>query len=321
MSDSPQGPHDGPASPEPASPRRRRRSGAVPILLIALGVLLLVVNVAGVDWRALLGAVELWPLLVIALGVDILTRGRFRAAVVIATIVVAALLWWGLPGRGPVGFGGAGVAETHAVQYLLEEAQSARIELSPSVGSLRLATLPEESDELLGGTIQTGRGEALTRSFDGGARPTLRLDSEEQGGFLRFGMRGGDRIWDLAVTRAVPLDLTLDTGVGETIVDLTGAQLEALRVDAGVGEVALTLPAGGGYDASVDAGVGEITVRLPTSVEARIRVDTGIGDTRVLGSFDVAGNTYTTAGYDEAEAPVDLSINGGIGEVTVERVP
>jgi hypothetical protein len=83
----------------------------------------------------------------------------------------------------------------------------------------------------------------------------------------------------------------------------------------------VTLPESGGYRGEFELGVGATTVRLPQSVEARITVRTGLGRASVSG-FDRDGDVYTTPGYASAaaNARVDLSVQGGVGAVTVQRI-
>lgn len=293
-----------------------RRNRVLPYVLILAGALLLLANVTDLGWAFWSGLLELWPLLLVALGADVLTRGRYRLWVVAGTVLVGAALW----AVTPLGLG-ATPAETHSVQYQLGEAETAAVTLAPAVARMRLGALPQESDDLLAGEVATGRNESLERTFQPGPGASLRLASQRAGGTFWFGGGGGSRSWDLALTSRVPVDLTLDTGVGETVADLRGVTLTALDLDAGVGSVRLTLPEAGGFDATVDAGVGEVMVRVPEDLTVRVGVDAGIGSAQVLGDFERDGEEWVTPGFAASDEAVDLRVNGGVGEVTVERTP
>jgi len=299
------------------APRDRSDRAILPIILIAAGVLLLLSRVGLFDWGLALGVLSLWPLLLIAVGVDILTQGRYRIVVVLATVAIGALLWRA-PGWVP---GAPGPAETHEIAYELSDARSAEIELGHGVGRLNVGALSEGSDLVLGGTVATGRGERLDTGYridDGVAEVEVR--SEQRG--PSFGVRGDRRVWDLELTRAVPIELTIDTGVGESRLDLREITLAAFDLDAGVGEVYVTLPALGGYEGDIDAGVGEVTVRIPDDVEARMEVETGLGGVDARGSWIRDGDEYLSDGWEDAPAErrVDLQIAGGVGEITIERI-
>lgn len=291
----------------------------LPILLIAAGVLLLLGRVGWFDWNLAFGILQLWPLLLIAVGVDILTQGRFRAAVVIVTVLVGALLWRA-PAWSP--FSGT-AAEVQTIEYPIDGARSADIDLEHGVGVLMIDDLPDADGRLLAGTIATGRGETLEAGYridDGVAEVDLR--ARQRGTGFSIGGRGDQRRWDLELARDLPIDLTIDSGVGESTLDLRDLILTAFDLDAGVGEVTIVMPSTGGFEGSVDAGVGEVTVRIPRDVEVLMDVETGLGGVDVRGSWARDGDTYRTDGYDDAddEDRIELDLSGGVGQITVERV-
>lgn len=91
----------------------------------------------------------------------------------------------------------------------------------------------------------------------------------------------------------------------------------------GVGEVVFNLPELGGYRGALAVGVGATSVRIPLGVEAQVVVRAGIGRVSVEGSFVRDGDRYTTPGFASAptNARIELTVNGGVGAVTVSRVP
>lgn len=303
--------------PTPQRARQRRSSLFLPVLLIVAGVVLLIGRFGLFDWGVLLGVLELWPLLLIALGADILTRGRYRMPIVLGVVALGAVFYY-TPGLAPAR---GGPAETHEIAYELGEARAADVELRHGVGVLNLGVLPANSELMVGGEIGTGNRERLVRSYevrDGVAR--LRLAGESRG--PSFGVRGHERTWNLELTRAVSIDLDIDAGVGESHLNLREATLGSFDLDAGVGQVNLTLPERGGYRGEIDAGVGEVVVRVPRQVEARFTVSTGLGGATVNGDWTTDGNVHTTAGYSSASAEerIDVRVDGGVGQITVQQI-
>lgn len=285
-----------------------------PVLLIAAGVVLLLSNLGWLDLGALWSLLTLWPVALIAVGVDVLTGGRYRLAVVVVAVAVA-LVWWS------TGLRGLGVAgEQVEVAHALDGARTAEVSLRLGVGEVTVdAAAPAAS--ALSGTILAGRGETISqRATRVGDTVVVSIVSGQSG--PASVMRDDPRRWTLSLTRAVPVDLSVQAGVGRTNLDLRAAQLSALSYGAGVGETTVTLPESGGYRGEFELGVGATTVRLPQSVEARVVVRTGLGRASVTGTFSRDGDVYTTPGY-EAASPADrveLSVQGGVGAVTVQRV-
>lgn len=319
MSDTPTPNDHEPRSNQEKAVRFGGNRAVLPIVLIAAGVLLLLVRVGLFDWNVAFGVLQLWPLLLIAVGADILTQGRFRAIIVIAAVVVGAVMWR-VPAWSPV----SGVAvDVQTIEYPVDDARRAEIDIDHGIGVLSIDDLARGDDALLIGTIATGRGETLDADYridDGVAELDLR--SEQRGTGFTIGSRGQDRRWDLQVARDLPTELTIDTGVGESRLDLRDVTLTGFDLNAGVGEVYLVLPETGGFEATVDAGVGEVTVRIPREVEVFMQVETGLGGVNVSGSWIRDGDDYRSEGYDGASANerVMLDISGGVGQIRVERI-
>jgi hypothetical protein len=299
--------------------RRGNERALLPILLIAAGVLLLLGRFDLFDWSLAFGILQLWPLLLIAVGVGILTGGRFPAVVVIATVAIGAVLWQ-VPAWSP--FGGT-AAEVRPIEYPLDGVRAAEVELRHGVGLLEVGALGRGDGRLVAGTLATGRGESVDVDYrvdDGVAELDLR--SEQRG--PSFGFDGGRdvRRWTLELARDLPIELTIDTGVGESRFALRDLTLSGLDLDAGVGEVRIELPTTGGYAADIDAGVGEVTVLVPSGVEASVEVETGLGGAEVEGSWTVEDGVYRTEGYASASAAerIELDVAGGVGQITIRRV-
>jgi hypothetical protein len=125
--------------------------------------------------------------------------------------------------------------------------------------------------------------------------------------------------WELSLNNEIPLDLSIDMGVGNVGLELGDISLTDLSVDQGVGNVKINLVGERTADltASVDGGVGEITVLVPSSIGVRVEADTGIGSFNTHGLKKRDG-AYVNDAYGETESTITLSIDAGIGKITVE---
>jgi len=300
-----------PIPPGPSAPEAIRARPVWPYLLIGAGVLLLASNLGWLGVGLLGRLLSLWPVLLIAVGADLLTGGRYRRPLIAVAAIVAVV--WAFTGVG-------GTGERVDVAHALDGARAGEVVLRLGVGDVTVdAAAPTGS--LASGTIDTGRGETisqrLTRSGD-----VARLEIASQASGLTSVGPNDVRRWSLSLSRAVPLDLRVHAGVGRNTLDLRAATLSGLNYAAGVGETTVNLPERGGYAASFELGVGATTVRVPEAVEARVTVRSGLGRVSVTGTFSREGDVYTTPGY-AAEAPgdrIDLTVQGGVGAVTVQRV-
>lgn len=299
------------------SPRRRRGSLVGPIILIAVGLFFLLSNLGLIAWNFWEAAARLWPLVLVAIGLDLLIGRRSwlgSALVLLATIIllVAGLVWLGGVGRGLV---------THEVSQPLNGADRAEAHIAFGVGNLQLQALPASSSLLVEGTLEYDNGrERVEESFtveDGLANYAISAHSQP-GGLAFFG-RSAPRTWELSLNRDTPVQLDIRTGVGQATLDLYQLNVTHLNIESGVGQTTVILPARGELTGTIQGGVGELVIEIPEGVAARINVETGLGSSQILGDYRQDGSVYTSPGYETAEVRIDLELKAGIGQVTVRN--
>ena len=308
-----------PATPMPGADSARRGGFVLPLMLIALGTVFLLNTMGVMNWNVWSFIARLWPLFLIAFGLELLLGRRSSASSLIATLLVVlvvgglvtALVW------SYVGWG-AQTVTTQQITQPLNGAQDADVHIQFGVGTLRLGALTDSND-LLGGSINLYARERLERAFNvSNGTAYLRLNSNTDGIFPFWNTDGGARTWELDLNPDVPIDLEVDSGAGDSNLDLQQLNLTNLTVDGGVGRTTIVLPERGQLTADVNAGVGQVTIKIPEGVDARIKARQGLGNISVNGNFSRNGDTYESPGYDNAANRIDLDVNGGVGQVVVE---
>ncbi len=299
--------------------RRERRGSLIgPIILIGLGLVFLFNNLGILSWDVWDILVRFWPILLIAIGLDILIGRRSilgsLLAVAVTLVVVGAGLWLITSQAVP---GPALTYET--IDQPLESATLADVAIGFGTGALRIGVSPEGSS-LVAGKIALGQGERLVRDFHkSGDTAVFTLRSEGFTAFPYFGRWNADKLWDLRLSPEVPLRLNINTGVGESTLDMERLNLTELDLHAGIGKVTLTLPAHGQMQTTINGGIGEVVVRIPAAMAARVHATAGLGNSQVAGNYQRQGDVYVSPGYDTAENRVDLEVKGGIGKITVQQ--
>lgn len=108
---------------------------------------------------------------------------------------------------------------------------------------------------------------------------------------------------EVEISPEVPVNLSVETGVGEAALDLRGLNLTQLKVDGGVGPMTAHLPESlDGYKTYIEGGVGPLKVHLPAENPSKIKVEGGVGPLSVVIPED---------------ANLTLSVEGGMGPVTI----
>jgi Cell wall-active antibiotics response 4TMS YvqF len=288
---------------------KRKPNQTLAIVLIGIGAVIMLMNVGVMNWFTTLSFLQLWPVVLIAVGVDIFTRGRYRFMVVLAALVVAVGLYF----TGGSWLGTTRVA-TEQIEQGLESSSRATVTITSGVSELRVTGL-KDSNNLVSGKIDLAGGEQAIKQFDkNGDAAIYELRSEWPRGRA---MNVRNHLWDLALTTRIPLDLTVESGVGRTTLDLREMQLSNLKVTTGVGETTVTL-ATGSYKVDVNTGVGATTIRIPTEVAARVELERGLGSVNVRGGFDKNEDVYTSSDYATAKNRIDLNVQGGVGAITIQ---
>lgn len=185
----------------------------------------------------------------------------------------------------------------------------------------------------LDGTARADRAlEGSYRYTDEGWAPVVDYEVMNGEGRLDLSQRdiGAPRLvgsivneWDVALPSDVPMGLRVGMGAGESRLDLRGTQVRSLTLTLGAGESSVDLSGAWDHDVEADitAGVGELNLRVPADVGVRIwGRNEGIGDYRVDDEFRRDGDYYVNRAWDDAEVRMDIKIQRGVGEVSVESV-
>jgi len=290
-----------------------------PIVLVGLGLLLLLSNFGILNlnlWELLF---RFWPLFLVAAGLDLLLGRRANNGALVALVLLVGLviggIWLGYVQSNTFE---AGTGET--VRQALAGAQRAEIEIESSISQMQI-TGGAPSTQLVEGSVALHNNEELQKEFkveEGVAHYTIKSNSPS---FIlpSFG-RSEDGVWDLRLNATTPIALSISTGVGSAALDLELLTLTNLSVSTGVGEAEITLPAQGDFDATIEGGVGAIVVLVPATLAAQITANAGIGNVTVEGDYIHRGDEYTSPNFDAAADHVILTVDGGVGPITIRQI-
>jgi hypothetical protein len=215
------------------------------------------------------------------------------------------LLWGRLFRRGP--------ASEHA-NVPLDGAARAQVRLSHGAGRLTVASGAGAAD-LLEGEFDGGL-DVKTRRQDDLLEADLR--SPVSGwSFWDWGGRGLE--WTVRFNSQVPLNLKLETGASESILDLSQLLVGDLNLQSGASSTELTLPAHAVFTrVKVSGGAASFKVRVPSGVAASIRFSGGLASLDVdKVRFPPSGNLYQSPDFAIAEHKVELTFEVGAASVDV----
>lgn len=295
--------------------RHRRPSITGPVILIALGVIFLLNNLDLIELNAWDVVLRFWPILLIAVGLDILIGHRSAWGAAIAVVVVLAIL------AGGIVFFDNQPRWTYApesVEIPLRNVENATVTLDPALGYLFIDALPKGSPTLVQGEVRPFSGEEISETVDfSGKRATIDLRTEGVIFMPFFSGWSNQPSWDLALHPGVTTDMIVDFGVGKAELDLRDLQIGEIKVEHGIGQTILLLPSADNMDIVLGGGIGEIRVVIPKDVGVRLRADVGIGNVLVPSDYTRDGDFYLSPGYAAAGKQIEMVIDLGIGSVQV----
>jgi hypothetical protein len=321
-------------SPAPPQGRRRPPSFFWPLILVGSGVLLLLSNLGYVPWGSWNVLWRLWPLLLIALGIDVLIGRRTLVGAIVSGILLAMLIAGAvlivlfaqnIPALRSAVQGSEW--QTEHVEHPLDGVETASVAIDWTSLPGHLGALAD-SPNLIEADVSF-RGDLIFDVDEQGDDVTVELDSTLYG-LLPWppSIPGLDRRaqgeWEVALSPNVQLALSLDVGSGSCAFDLGELQVGSLTVDGGSGSAELSLPAAGSFDVEIDGGSGSMSIRLPANVGARVDLDSGSGSFNPDGRFRlVAGDrrgdsVWETENYRTALNRVQLPIDQGSGSLTID---
>lgn len=283
---------------------------------------------------------QLWPLILIGVGVGILLRRTAVAALggllIAATVGIMlggalASAGGGFPSFG-IGCAGGAIADTSfQAQDGAFTGDRATVELDMGCGDLTVTTEPGSAWSLSGTApdgqlpqIDRSEGRLSVRDPDEGSdffrdrsswrvtlptQPTLDLDAR---------VNAGKGTLDLVDAKLDVVSLSVNAGEGH--LDLASATAAVLSVDVNAGSAGILLP-NGSLTGSLTVNAGSIELCAPPDVALRLRTSDNItaGDNFAdAGLTEVSENTWESPGWASATDRIELSTTANAGSFTLD---
>jgi hypothetical protein len=296
----------------------RNRSLLLPLVLIAIGAIVVLANTGVLSSDALLRLGDLWPLLLVILGLQLIlnhTLPRLQATLIglaaTIVIVIAAVAYAALAPAASFGTRQANVSDR--------------------IGGLMAATLDLDyngaSVDVQAGSLGDSLYQAHVDYPGSDDPPTISLDHEngtlaisESSSFAPLHLFGATRRHVVVtLTDRIPWTVKIRGGAANAHLDLRGLQLAKLEISGGASRVEAQLPSPKGTVLIDLAGsVSNLTLRAPAGVQWHVAVSGGVSALRINGSIYAAvGGDFErqSPGYGSASDRLDIEISGGASHV------
>lgn len=292
----------------------RYRSFFWPGVLILVGVFALLINAGLVPTDRLYRLADLWPLILIVIGLELLVRRAMQGtAAEIAAVLIVLLALGGAVAY--VAVGPATSTGTLQASAPLEGLDHMTVRID--VGA---ANITVRGDSSLGSNLYQAR---INYS---GTKPTVRLDrsnhdlSISQSGTFGF-FQNRRFMLDLQINPKVLWRIFANSGAATDTFNLAGVNVESMELNTGASRHDITLgePTG---TVPISLNGGALTVNIHRAQRTAISVEVSGGAI----SLDADGNrhrgvgnqSWHSDGYDEAANRYQIEINGGASTVTID---
>jgi Domain of unknown function (DUF5668) len=294
----------------------RSRSLIWPAVLILVGLVALLVNTGAIPVDRLILLVNLWPLILIVIGLELIARRSLQganadiAAVLVVVLAVAGAAAYIALNPSPVA--------THQLDSSAPVGSLQQASLEVNAGS---ATIDMTSDSDLGSDLYRAHIEYP------GSKPDVRFDkstgavSISQRSNYPFGIGNGRFGISVQLNSDVRWTISENTGASKDTINLAHARVAGIRVNTGASVEEMTLgPATGVVPVEVNGGALTVRIHRPGDTEASVRVSGGLDSLTADGhsSRGIGDLAYESSGFAGAADAYRVTVNGGACTVTLD---
>lgn len=289
------------------------------LVLILFGALFLAASLDWIEWSFFLSVWQLWPIVLILIGIQLLFgRRNPTLAALLMIVVLAAGVGLAIYAWETDGWTGWGDLETVAIE-------------GPPAAGITSATAAIDigAAEV---TIDGARGPRIvTGTYEARGEPSIKQNAPQGPGSFKIAINQEDTdgAWfvpftprsenlELELAGDVPWTIDVNTGATDLTMDLEQVILQRLDLDAGASSVDITVgpDVADGATILIEGGAGSYKLRFPESLDVTVTTDTGLSSVNVDDRFDETGDD--TWQYDGGGAQITLEVRAGVSSIEVE---
>ena len=295
----------------------RYRSFFWPAVLILVGVFALLINAGVIPVDRLDRLLDLWPVILVVIGLEIVARRALQGAASELAAVLILLL--------AIGGAAAYVALGPSIP-----AGAQSLDASGKVGSIEQATVHIEvgaANITVQGSSEIG-DDLFRAHFDySGRKPDVSLDAPSgevtisQANASGFFFQNRRFVLNLQLNSAIPWKIAVDGGASTDTFNLTSVHVMSIDLNAGASRENITLGAPSGtVPITINGGAVTVNVHRPKGVAVSVTVSGGAANLTFDGRQSHAIGTLTahTSDYDSATDRYQIQVSGGASNLTVD---
>lgn len=295
-------------------------------VIMTIGVLLLLGNLGYISWSILGGLAQIWPLIIVAVGINLFFNNHVLIRILTWTGLIAALLVVGtiFPRKdwdihfnfNNFGFRTGEEVKVVTKQFSKEDkVNSAELNLQIPAGELEISG---QDTYLMNARFPGPENNLKVDTLDNGARKVFTQDG---GGLVLGKGADGNTDWrySYGLYEGIPWNLKIDAGATDANLDLRDVVLKNLELNSGAGDIDLKI---GKVDwkatVAADVKASDFKIVLPEGTGFRADIRGGIHDVSIAGEdYTKEGDVYISNNYATAAQKVDINLDVAVGDIQI----
>lgn len=285
------------------------------LILICIGIFWLLMNFGIINWSILDVMFQLWPLILIVIGINIIFKSKKFIRYITWGIFFVIIILFGFYNQ--YRFENDIVLDSNPNINIEKRAETTKGKLKLQLGSGNIK-IKSTGDRLLRAKIPNSKVKKEVRFSNDNTN--VDIDIEQRSDFIRFGDKK-DYDYDLEIDETLLWNLDIDTGAINGTMDFSDLKVEKLDIDMGVSN--LNLLFGDKQEKTkvdIEGGISNLEITIPENLGTEIQINGGLKNTNIhdLG-WRKLGDKYISPNYDEAEKKLEIDIDTGIGRLNVRE--
>ena len=276
------------------------------IVLIILGILFLLTNLGYISFDVLFGIFDLWPLLFVIAGINILFNKKPIIVLITWIIFFVILILYGI-------FCGSINTDADFSTHFAKPAETSYGKLNLDIGAAKV-DIDSEKENLL---KVNARGIKLDYNdiYKNNNETAIFNFANKNHNTVIF--RTGNNDYNFKMNEDVIWDLDLNLGAISGTLNLENVATKSVALNMGAGNLNIVL--GNKYDKSairIDSGASNINIRVPKNAGIKIKSDSSLSkiDIDDLGLIK-SGDYYISPNYEKEDVKLEFHISMGVGKV------
>jgi len=297
------------------------------IILLGIGLVFLAINFGYLDYFVWMRLLSLWPVLVIAIGLELIfkrTKLQFMALLspllLALTFLYVSSVDWQRDGYHFYYRWDNKDYEQHVYHYSLEredDIDNLEVDIDMGPGYFRVSS---SDDELFVGDFEYHHEKPRCRFDKYENKGKIFIKTRDRGGYSIF--RGSKYKNDARIFIAdyLPLDMKIDVAAARLELDLSELIVKKLKLDTGAGDIKIKL--GSRSDKvflRIDSGASRIKIIVPEEMGLKIDSDIALSSTnfRRMGLEKHRGY-YRSENFSTADCRALIDIDSGVSQIKID---